>query len=125
MLTPRTAIINQHLKGEVYDETVSVTKLAACTSLFSGSDLRHLVHSAALEALKDSTPTSWQIQYGADGVPIPESSRTPLASRVIQGRHFDRAQKLVSASSATNRKELDELRRWAKESFQSEYRSAS
>jgi hypothetical protein len=115
MLTLRTAIINHYLKSEVYDETVSVAKLAACTSLFSGSDLRYLVHAAALAALKDITPTSWQIQYGADGVPIPESSRTPLESRVIRGRHFDQARKQVSASSATNRKELDELRRWEKE----------
>jgi len=121
-LQQRQVIIAQYLKGEVCDETVNVTRIAASTPLFSGSDLRHLVHSAALAALKDTTPPSWQIQYGADGVPIPQSS-TPLAPRVIQAKHFDQALKQVSASSATNRKDLDELRRWAKESFQSDYRS--
>ncbi|KAJ7126897.1 P-loop containing nucleoside triphosphate hydrolase protein, partial [Mycena epipterygia] len=120
-LQQREAIIAQYLKGEVYDQTVNVAKLAARTPLFSGSDLRHLVHAAALAALKDTTPKSWQIQYGADGAPIAESSCTPLAPRVIQEKHFDQALKQVSASSATNRKDLDELRRWEKEMFQNYY----
>lgn len=116
MLTLRTAIIAHYLKGEMYDETVNIAKLADCTALFSCSDLRHLVHSAALAALKDTMPTSWQIQCDTEG----KSSRTPLAPRIIQGKHFDQGLKQVSASSATNRKELEELRRWEKDSFQSE-----
>jgi SpoVK/Ycf46/Vps4 family AAA+-type ATPase len=41
MLTLRTVIICQHLVGQVYDETVDISHLAARTPLFSGSDLRY------------------------------------------------------------------------------------
>ncbi|KAF7357333.1 AAA-domain-containing protein [Mycena sanguinolenta] len=119
-LLQRKAIISRYLRDEKVDPAIDVRKLASRTPLFSGSDLRHLVHCAALAALKEITPTTWQIQYGADGVPIPYS-RKPLPPRVIRAKHFDIALRQISASSATNRKDLDELRRWAKELFQSDY----
>jgi SpoVK/Ycf46/Vps4 family AAA+-type ATPase len=122
VLIQQTAIITHYLKGEEYDKkTVNITKLASRTMLFSGSDLRHLVHSAALASLRDILPSSCSIQYDSDGAPIPEPSCTALMPRIIQGKHFDQALKQVAASSASNRKELDELRRWASELFQSHY----
>lgn len=125
MLMRGTAIIAQYLKDEVNDETVNIAALADRTQLFSGSDLRYLVHAAALAALKDTMPMPWQVQGGVDEVPgpTPESSRTPAAPRVIQGKHFEQALKQVSASNSTNRQDLDEVRRWDRESFQSGYNS--
>ncbi|KAJ7807489.1 P-loop containing nucleoside triphosphate hydrolase protein, partial [Mycena olivaceomarginata] len=105
-LPQRKEIIQQYLSGEAFDETVDISKLAARTPLFSGSDLRHLVHSAALAALKEVVPTSWPIHHDAAGVPIPQPPPTPLESRCIQKRHFDQALKQVSASGASNRKIL-------------------
>ncbi|KAF8144117.1 P-loop containing nucleoside triphosphate hydrolase protein, partial [Mycena galopus ATCC 62051] len=118
----RKAIIAQYLKDEIYDETVNIAALANRTQLFSGSDLRHLVHAAALAALKDTMPMPWQVQGGVDEVPGPTAERTP-APRVIQGKHFEQALKQVSASNSTNQQDLDELRRWERESFQSGYNS--
>ncbi|KAF7358266.1 AAA-domain-containing protein [Mycena venus] len=120
----RKAIIAQYLNDEVYDETVNIAVLADRTQLFSGSDLRYLVHAVALAALKDTMPLPWQVQGGVDEVhgPTPESSRTS-APRVIQGKHFEQALKQVSASNSTNRQDLDELKRWERESFQSGYNS--
>ncbi|KAJ7831876.1 P-loop containing nucleoside triphosphate hydrolase protein, partial [Mycena leptocephala] len=120
----RKAIIAQYLKDEVNDETVNIAALADRTQLFSGSDLRYLVHAAALAALKDTMAMPWQVQGGVDEIPgpTPESSRTP-APRVIRGKHFEQALKQVSASNSTNRQDLDEVRRWERESFQSGYNS--
>ncbi|KAJ7030745.1 P-loop containing nucleoside triphosphate hydrolase protein, partial [Mycena alexandri] len=104
----RKVIINHYLKDERYDEkTVNVANLAYCTESFSGSDLRHLVFCAALAALKDI-----MVPHSADIVPRPQSSG---ARRYIQGKHFDRALKQLATCSGNNRKDLDELRRWAKQ----------
>ncbi|KAJ7858138.1 hypothetical protein B0H14DRAFT_3447438 [Mycena olivaceomarginata] len=94
------AIIAQYLEDECYDgKTVNIGNLGHCTESFSGSDLRYLVYSATLAALEDT------IQHNAHGSSVPH--------RFIQGKHFEQALKQVSACSDKNRKDVDDLRRWA------------
>ena len=116
-----TEILTHYLADENIDEaTVNLEQLAARTTLFSGSDLRNVVVSAALAAFKESTSVDWNVQYGADGLPLPAQIEQP-AQRVIAGKHFDLALKQIAACGATNRKDLEELRKWEKEMFQSDY----
>lgn len=75
--------------------------------------------TAALAAFKESTSVVWQLQYGPDGLPQP--AELQLKPRILSAKHFDQALKQIAACGATNRKELDELRRWEKELFQSEF----
>ncbi|KAJ7612169.1 P-loop containing nucleoside triphosphate hydrolase protein [Roridomyces roridus] len=119
-MAQRKAIITRYLRDENVDPAIDIDALALDTTLFSGSDLRHLVHCAAMTALKEITPNTWRIQYGADGALIP--SDEPLPARVIQPKHFDVALNQISASSATNQRELEQLRRWDKELYRSGYR---
>jgi hypothetical protein len=58
------------------------------------------VYAAALAALEDTT-----LQHSADG--------SSVTDRFIQGKHFEKALKQVTASSAKNQKEIDDLKRWA------------
>ncbi|KAJ7648074.1 P-loop containing nucleoside triphosphate hydrolase protein [Roridomyces roridus] len=113
----RKAIISRYLRGENVDPAINIDTLASDTTLFSGSDLRHLMLCAAMTSLREITPTTWRVQYGSDGVLIPSSE--PLPARIIRPKHFDMALSQVSASSATNQSELEELRRWDKELFRS------
>ncbi|EJD38041.1 AAA ATPase, partial [Auricularia subglabra TFB-10046 SS5] len=50
----REKIIKHYLIGEKVDDTVDLPALAARTPHYSGSDLKHLVFSAALSAFKDT-----------------------------------------------------------------------
>ena len=59
-LTAVTEILAQYLRGENVDPSVSLTRLAQRTADFSGSDLKHLVFSAALAAFKDTVPDLWK-----------------------------------------------------------------
>jgi len=95
------------------------TLSGSSTRLFSGSDLRHLVVTAALAAFKESINVDWQLQYGSDGLPKPvELERRP---RILSAKHFERARKQIVACAAANSKELEELRRWEREQFQSNF----
>ncbi|KAI0026902.1 P-loop containing nucleoside triphosphate hydrolase protein, partial [Vararia minispora EC-137] len=50
----REEILKIHLRNEQLDDDVDVKRLAKLTDRFSGSDLKYLVVSAALDAVKES-----------------------------------------------------------------------
>ena len=112
------AIIEHHLEGKKWD--LLVNNLALRTPLFSRSDLRHLILAAVLAAFKESVTVDWKIEYGEDGLPLPTQDQD-LSPYVLQAKHFDQALKEISASGATNCKDIKEMRRWQRELFQSDF----
>ncbi|KAI0028621.1 hypothetical protein K488DRAFT_58139 [Vararia minispora EC-137] len=56
----REEILKIHLRDEQVDDDVDVKRLAKLTDRFSGSDLKDLVVSAALDATKESIELPWK-----------------------------------------------------------------
>ncbi|KAF7311400.1 AAA-domain-containing protein [Mycena kentingensis (nom. inval.)] len=105
----RKAIISKYLEGEPRSESVDLDDLASRTKNFSGSDLRYLVHSAALAAFKETLPPSFQETSSKKTEALPD--------RLVQGKHFEQALAQVSAISTTNQRDLAELRKWSRDLF--------
>ncbi|KZV89211.1 AAA-domain-containing protein [Exidia glandulosa HHB12029] len=104
-LAEREKILTQYLRGESVDDTVDTADLASRTEYFSGSDIKHLVFSAALAAFKDTVPDLWKtMDQGVE--------RWPLPTRVLSAAHFDHALQEITASSAANMDAVYRLRTW-------------
>lgn len=102
ILNSITEIIRSYLAGEDTDATVDITSLAERTVAYSGSDLKHLVFSAALAAFKDTLPHTW----------APTSAGKKLPGRVIGLHHFEQALKEIVASASVNMAGIAALRKW-------------
>lgn len=61
----REAILGILLKGEKLGEDVDLKQLAKETEAYSGSDLRHLCVTAAMDAIKELTPPPWKTREKA------------------------------------------------------------
>ncbi|EIW85015.1 AAA-domain-containing protein [Coniophora puteana RWD-64-598 SS2] len=68
----REEILRILLRDETLDVGVDMNALAKRTESFSGSDLKHLCVSAALDAVKEDVTVPWSVQ------PTPSSSDAPL-----------------------------------------------
>lgn len=97
-----TEIIRSYLAGEDTDASVEISSLAERTVVYSGSDLKHLVFSAALAAFKDTLPHTWG----------PSSGVKKLPGRVIGLHHFEQALKEIVASASVNMAGIAALRKW-------------
>ncbi|KZV99519.1 AAA-domain-containing protein, partial [Exidia glandulosa HHB12029] len=98
----REKIIRSYLAGEDTDASVDISSLAERTVAYSGSDLKHLVFSAALAAFKDTLPHTWG----------PSSAVKKLPGRVIGLHHFEQALKEIVASASVNMAGIAALRKW-------------
>ncbi|KZV80239.1 AAA-domain-containing protein [Exidia glandulosa HHB12029] len=104
-LAEREKILAQYLRGENVDPSVSLNRLAKRTIDFSGSDLKHLVFSAALAAFKDTVPNLWKaVDEGVDPDTAPQ--------RVLKAHNFEHALKEITASCASNMDGVHALRSW-------------
>ncbi|KZV89205.1 AAA-domain-containing protein [Exidia glandulosa HHB12029] len=102
-IAEREKILTQYLRGESVDDTIDTFTLATRTEHFSGSDLKHLVFSAALAAFKDTVPDLWNTNAGEKCV---------LPKRVLSAVHFETALDEIAASSAANMDAVHRLRMW-------------
>jgi len=72
---PLIEILRVHLKGEILED-VDLAQIAQRSNNYSGSDLKNLAVSAALEALKDSIPEMWgSKKTTSDGATEAKSSK--------------------------------------------------
>jgi AAA+ superfamily predicted ATPase len=104
-LTPeREAIIRVMLKEETLAEDVDLAWLAKETELYSGSDLKNLCVSAAMEAVREEVRAkeAWQ---GEGEYQFPER-------RVLEKRHFEKGLREISASISGDMESLKAIRKF-------------
>ncbi|KIJ68966.1 hypothetical protein HYDPIDRAFT_144468 [Hydnomerulius pinastri MD-312] len=122
----REGILNILLRDETLAPEIDVKALAKQTESFSGSDLKHLCVSAALDAVKEDVSVPWKSSpEGAPATTATDNSSTtttsdtsasappPAAySRTIHPRHFTKALKEITPSSSESLGSLADLRKW-------------
>ncbi|KAJ7063235.1 hypothetical protein C8F01DRAFT_1209579 [Mycena amicta] len=115
----RTEILNILLRDETLGPDTDTKSIAKRTEGFSGSDLKHLCVSAALDAVKENVVVPWSSETAArdssasaDGTPPPSPAAVP---RVLHLRHFTKALKEITPSASEFSGTLAELRNWNQE----------
>ncbi|KLO12599.1 AAA-domain-containing protein [Schizopora paradoxa] len=138
----RKAIMKILLRDEILADDVDLAALAKRTDLFSGSDLKHLCVSAALDAVKEGVKLPWAVPTSTSqksqstqtseaplsdqksaGEPINppheadanSSEGTVDVPRVLHLRHFTKALKEITPSSSESLGTLTALRKWNEE----------
>jgi AAA+ superfamily predicted ATPase len=104
-LTPeREAILRVMLKEETLAGDVDLAWLAKETELYSGSDLKNLCVSAAMEAVREEVRAkeAWQ---GEGEYQFPER-------RVLEKRHFEKGLREISASISGDMESLKAIRKF-------------
>ncbi|GAB1313076.1 Mus7/MMS22 family protein (ATPase) [Madurella fahalii] len=100
----REAILRVMLKDETLAAEVDLAGLAAETELYSGSDLKNLCVSAAMEAVREEVRQ--KDEYAGEGeYQFPER-------RVLQKRHFDKGLREISASISEDMDSLKAIRKF-------------
>ncbi|KAF7305108.1 AAA domain-containing protein [Mycena kentingensis (nom. inval.)] len=115
----RAEIVNILLRDETLGPDLDSKDIAKKTDGFSGSDLKHLCVSAALDAVKETVVVPWSTN-GAGTASDAASSSTEAPSptdvpRVLHLRHFTKALKEITPSASEFSGTLAELRAWNKE----------
>ncbi|KAM3418283.1 hypothetical protein BST61_g4284 [Cercospora zeina] len=101
----RESILKIHLHDEALDNTVDLTRLAADTPLYSGSDLKNLCVSAALACVREENELV-ESNKGIDkDFKLPEK-------RTLSARHFEKAIKEISASISEDMSSLAAIRKF-------------
>lgn len=100
----RLSILRLLLRQETLEESVSLEKIALKTELYSGSDLKNMCVSAAMESVKDEI-------YARDNHSGPGEYVFP-EKRVLTGAHFEKALKEISASISEDMGTLKAIRRF-------------
>ncbi|KAG8217811.1 hypothetical protein J3R82DRAFT_5975 [Butyriboletus roseoflavus] len=115
----REGILGILLRDETLGLDVDVKALARQTESFSGSDLKHLCVSAALDAVKEGVSVPWKSSLEASTQDHPMNNEDASASdsstahsRTIHHRHFTKALKEITPSSSESLGSLADLRRW-------------
>ncbi|KAJ3852711.1 hypothetical protein EV368DRAFT_40472 [Lentinula lateritia] len=138
----RQEILKILLRDEVLGNDVDIGVLARQTESFSGSDLKHLCVSAALDAVKEDIKLPWQVSSSPDSLdkssleeskdeqveislPLEEMpqpsdvksihSNSSPHLRTLARRHFDKALKEITPSSSESLGSLADLRKWNEE----------
>lgn len=100
----REGILGIHLKNEHLDETVSLSKLAEQTPLYSGSDLKNVAVAAALACVREENELA-RSHEGEKEFKHPEK-------RTLSLRHFEKALEEVSASISEDMSSLSAIRKF-------------
>ncbi|KAK2466983.1 hypothetical protein APHAL10511_001241 [Amanita phalloides] len=135
----REEILKILLRDEKLADDVNIKSLAKKTDSFSGSDLKHLCVSAALDAVKEHVQVPWSVppqasssqqtlvsELSANIAPAPvdtsladDSSNTESPSRIslriLHLHNFMKALKEITPSSSESLGSLGELRKWNEE----------
>jgi SpoVK/Ycf46/Vps4 family AAA+-type ATPase len=100
----REAILKIHLKDEILDESVSLSKLAKDTPFYSGSDLKNLSVAAALACIREENEVAAK-HVGDEPYTYPEK-------RILSKKHFDKAMEEISASISEDMSTLSAIRKF-------------
>ena len=100
----RESILGIHLKDEALDSSVSLTKLAEQTPLYSGSDLKNLSVAAALACVREENDL-------AAANKDDKEFKLP-AKRTLSLRHFEKAMAEISASISEDMSSLTAIRKF-------------
>jgi SpoVK/Ycf46/Vps4 family AAA+-type ATPase len=100
----REAILRVMLKDETLAEDVDLAALAQETDLYSGSDLKNLCVSAAMEAVREEVRAK-EAWTGEGEYQWPER-------RVLNRRHFDKGLREISASISGDMESLKAIRKF-------------
>ncbi|EMR08571.1 hypothetical protein PNEG_03048 [Pneumocystis murina B123] len=93
----RKEILKIHLKDETLAKDVDFDELSQKTVFFSGSDLKNLCVSAALESINENLQNN--------------NSKKPY-SRILKKSHFEKALNEITSSISDDMSSLIELRKW-------------
>lgn len=96
----RRAILSSHLADEKLADDVDLDSIADRTPLFSGSDLKNVCVSAALDAVRELVAA------------LDSNQPTEMPHRVLHLRHFETALKEITPSCSEDMSSLTELRKW-------------
>ncbi|KAI0027797.1 P-loop containing nucleoside triphosphate hydrolase protein, partial [Vararia minispora EC-137] len=105
----REGILKIHLRNEQLDSDVDVKRLASLTDRFSGSDLKYLVVSAALDAVKESVTLPWN---KAAKPLISLEKQAAFAPRILYAHHFSRAKCVIHPSATEDMSSHAKLHDW-------------
>ncbi|KAF2860890.1 AAA-domain-containing protein [Piedraia hortae CBS 480.64] len=97
----REAILRIHLKDEIVDESVNLTKIAEEAHYYSGSDLKNMCVSAALACVREENE---MLSANIDAKP-PEI-------RILKATHFDKAMQEIGASVSADMHSLAAIRKF-------------
>ena len=100
----RESILGIHLKNEDLDSSVSLTKLAEQTPLYSGSDLKNVSVAAALACVREENELAVKHKENKD-FKLPEK-------RILTSQHFDQALAEISASISEDMSSLAAIRKF-------------
>lgn len=100
----RESILGIHLRNEVLDHSISLSKLAEQTPLYSGSDLKNLSVAAALACVREENELASQHKDDPE-FKLPET-------RTLLSRHFDKALAEISASISEDMSSLAAIRKF-------------
>jgi len=127
----REEILKIHLRDEALSPEVDLKVLARDTPTFSGSDLKHLCVSAALDAVKENVSVPWVVERSKEPPPSKgtssqmsnvdgegatpsseDSAASTTLSRILQPHHFAKALREITPSASESLGTLADLRRW-------------
>ncbi|KAK7043596.1 hypothetical protein VNI00_008207 [Paramarasmius palmivorus] len=123
----RAEILRIFLRDETLAADLDVTTLAQQTEGFSGSDLKNLCVSAAVDAVKEhirlpwtssetlSTPENVVTEESSSSADSEQATEAATSSRVLSRRHFDKALREITPSSSEALGSLAALRKWNEE----------
>jgi SpoVK/Ycf46/Vps4 family AAA+-type ATPase len=125
----RHEILKIHLRGEQLDDSVDLEDIAKRTPFYSGSDLKNLAVSAALACVKEENEQAAIAAAARLAATATEGSPTLTAhtkppqlsrdqkyefpeTRVLYGRHFDKALQEISASISEDMSSLNAIKKF-------------
>ncbi|KZP24799.1 AAA-domain-containing protein [Athelia psychrophila] len=129
-VTEREAILKILLRDENLAPDLDLAALAKKAESFSGSDLKHLCVSAALDAVKENVKLPWSYTSSntspapdvppvlmtapvdADGEPTADLNIPEPHTRILSLHNFDKALKEITPSSSESLGSLAGLRKW-------------
>ncbi|KZT44070.1 AAA-domain-containing protein [Sistotremastrum suecicum HHB10207 ss-3] len=117
----REEILRILLRDETLAAEVDLNHLAKRTESFSGSDLKHLCVSAALDSVKETVDLPWRPSTPSEGAAVQESATSPAksadssATRVLTNKNFTKALSEITPSASESLSSLVDLRKWNEE----------
>ncbi|TFY81767.1 hypothetical protein EWM64_g2244 [Hericium alpestre] len=118
----RREILKILLRDEKLAPDVDLQDLAKKTDTFSGSDLKHLCVSAALDAVKEHVSLPWapsSVSTNSEIAANPEESTSPAETgqhaRLLHLKNFAKALNEITPSSSESLGSLTDLRKWNEE----------
>lgn len=121
----REEILKILLRDETLSPDVEMKTLARDTPTFSGSDLKHVCVSAALDAVKENVSVPWVVDRGnqdtlrtnnaektEENTPQTSGDSELATQRILRPHHFAKALKEITPSASESLGSLADLRKW-------------